>query len=301
MGFGRAVSAHQSVYDSLRVTRLSRTNLVKAFLMNQSLYVVLLRVHSECAGVECTYQWNIGYKRVAAVCKVGMYPVPRTDLNGIPMFCSPRDDFGSVSGKVFDDIVEYRVCFLYSVGVPNPCAMMHSPSAASTDSRSDAQMFNGCENITDVTIQEALKLLGLNAIVAPQCSFERSLRKVSSSQYKQWQKYQMMLKDIGVRSLQAFPEDFITEKGRRYYRIQVAVDIDADDEGYTDNDTLETVGECLKTRSLIEGRRVVNSHPAPPPVVATSSAAASVKKTPKSPAPKTQKKKKNSKPKGLSF
>ena len=111
----------------------------------------------------------------------------------------------------------------------------------------------------------------------------------------------MMLKDIGVRSLQAFPEDFITEKGRRYYRIQVAVDIDADDEGYTDNDTLETVGECLKTRSLIEGRRVVNSHPAPPPVVATSSAAASVKKTPKSPAPKTQKKKKNSKPKGLSF
>ena len=177
--------------------------------------------------------------------------------------------------------------------------MMHSPSAASTDSRSDTQMFNGCENITDVTIQEALKLLGLNAIVAPQCSFERSLRKVSSSQYKQWQKFQVLLKDIGVRSLQAFPEDFIIEKGRRYYRIQVAVDIDADDEGYTDNDTLETVGECLKTRSLIEGRRVVNSHPAPPPVNVKSSAAASVKKTPKSPAPKIQKKKKNSKPKGL--
>ena len=178
------------------------------------------------------------------------------------------------------------------------CAMMHSPSAASTDSRSDSQMFNGCENITDVTIQEALKLLGLNAIVAPQCSFERSLRKVSSSQYKQWQKFQVLLKDIGVRSLQAFPEDFITEKGRRYYRIQVAVDIDADDEGYTDNDTLETVGECLKTRSLIEGRRVVDSHPVPPPVSVKSSAAASVKKTPKSPVTKSHKKRKNAKPKG---
>ena len=174
---------------------------------------------------------------------------------------------------------------------------MQSPSVASSDIRSDIHMFSGCENITDVTIQEALKLLGLNAIVAPQCSFERSLRKVSTSQYKQWQRYQQLLKDIGVRILQVFPEDFIVENGKRFYRIQVAVDIDADNEGFNDDVTLETVGECLNTRKLLSGKRVVSSHPAPPLPKAAPIVTPSVKKASKPKTPKVQKKK-NGKSKG---
>ena len=117
--------------------------------------------------------------------------------------------------------------------------------------------------ITDVTIQEALKLLGLNTIVAPQCSFERRVRKVTSKQFKKWKGYLTNLKDIGVRSLQPFPEDFTVENGRRYYRIQVAVDLDDDEEGYPDDASPETVGECLRTRNAIKGKRVISSLPAP--------------------------------------
>ena len=133
----------------------------------------------------------------------------------------------------------------------------------SGDEKNDLSMFKGCEYITDVTIQDALKLLGLNAIVAPQCSFERSLRKVTSAQYKRWQEVQLRIKEAGAKSLQAFPEDFIVENGRRYYRIQIAVDIDVNNEGFNDDETLETVGECLNTRKAIQGRRVVSSMPAP--------------------------------------
>ena len=138
-----------------------------------------------------------------------------------------------------------------------------STSAASVNGESDASYMSEDMSITDVTIQEALKLLGLNTIVAPQCSFERSVRKVSSKQFNRWKNFQVRLKEIGIKSLQPFPEDFTVEEGRRFYRIQVAVDLDEDDECFPDDASPETVGGCLRTRNAIKGMRVISSLPAP--------------------------------------
>ena len=142
---------------------------------------------------------------------------------------------------------------------------MDSPSASTSCAESqEVPLFSGYEGtMTDVTIQEALKLLGLNAIIAPQCSFERSARKVSKTQFQKWKSFQLKLADVGVKSLQPFPEDYIVENGRRFYRIQVAVDIDPDDEGFTEDMSMETVGECIRTKNAIKGKKILSGGPAP--------------------------------------